>query len=356
MRPTLASPAPFFARTLKLRSTGSDVRALQTYLNNHAFFIGKNGPGSPGHETTYFGVGTRLALLAFQTHHAADILLPFGLKKGNGILSGATRAFINASLQAPSSTTNVPRTTPPAPSKLYTIGGSITGISGTVILQNNQDDFVTVQPGTNSTFTFPKPLVDGQSYIVTIRQAPTGTRCFTAHSNTGVNILGTVHGDNVTDIVIQCGAPSNPFQYQSSGGGGGGGSAPRTFTVGGSVSHLTGSLTLQSDTGATLTLSSSGAFAFPSFGNGQLYSISILTQPEGETCSISHGSGIVVDNDVTSVTVNCLTITTIHTTDITVNNAVLETVISPPAFFVRFFDQPRAYFVRSPWVLSYHYW
>jgi hypothetical protein len=58
-------PSPFI-RSLGLRSTGPDVKALQVYLNTHGYLLTKSGPGSPGQETEYFGVLTWKALMKMQ--------------------------------------------------------------------------------------------------------------------------------------------------------------------------------------------------------------------------------------------------------------------------------------------------
>jgi|GEM_PF-3359369 len=58
-------PSPFI-RSLGLRSTGLDVKALQVYLNTHGYLLTKSGPGSPGQETEYFGVLTWKALMKMQ--------------------------------------------------------------------------------------------------------------------------------------------------------------------------------------------------------------------------------------------------------------------------------------------------
>lgn len=55
-----------FTRNLELHQTGADVLALQQYLNAHGFVIAQSGAGSPGHETTYFGMLTFRALVRFQ--------------------------------------------------------------------------------------------------------------------------------------------------------------------------------------------------------------------------------------------------------------------------------------------------
>jgi peptidoglycan hydrolase-like protein with peptidoglycan-binding domain len=63
---TTTAIVPVFTRDLSLRSIGSDVKALQFFLNAHGYEIAKLGPGSPGHETTLFGSLTKKALMKFQ--------------------------------------------------------------------------------------------------------------------------------------------------------------------------------------------------------------------------------------------------------------------------------------------------
>ncbi len=68
-----------FTRNLTIGSLGLDVRALQVYLNTHGFILATIGPGSPGKETTFFGLLTRAALAKFQyAHNIAPAVGYFG--------------------------------------------------------------------------------------------------------------------------------------------------------------------------------------------------------------------------------------------------------------------------------------
>ncbi len=55
-----------FSRNLSLNMVGKDVKALQQFLNTHGFVIAKTGVGSPGKETTIFGILTYRSLQKFQ--------------------------------------------------------------------------------------------------------------------------------------------------------------------------------------------------------------------------------------------------------------------------------------------------
>ena len=50
------------------------------------------------------------------------------------------------------------------------IGGTVSGLSGTVVLQDNGGDDLSVTP--NGPFTFATPLADGAAYNVTVQDQP----------------------------------------------------------------------------------------------------------------------------------------------------------------------------------------
>jgi len=94
--------------------------------------------------------------------------------------------------------------------------------------------------------------------------------------------------------------------------GGGGGSVttvppPTTYSIGGTVSNMATGLQiiLTNNGGDSLTVGANGNFVFKTMvtSNGT-YSVSIATQPTGQTCSVTGGSGTAGAN-VTSVQVNC---------------------------------------------------
>jgi 6-phosphogluconolactonase (cycloisomerase 2 family) len=93
--------------------------------------------------------------------------------------------------------------------------------------------------------------------------------------------------------------------------GGGGASSPpppATYTVGGTVTGLSGSgLLLSSDFGGDLAVSASGAFMFSTrLPAGGTYKVVVKNQPTSpaQTCQVTHGAGTIVA-DVTNVAVSC---------------------------------------------------
>ncbi len=89
------------------------------------------------------------------------------------------------------------------------------------------------------------------------------------------------------------------------GGGGGSNQSTATYSIGGSVSGLSGSVTLLNDGSDQLSLSSNGPFTFSAVLQAGLpYDVTIEAQPAGEICSVSNGSG-TVSAAVTNVAVVC---------------------------------------------------
>ena len=90
--------------------------------------------------------------------------------------------------------TPTPTPAPATPAGTYTVGGTATGLTGTLVLQNKGGDDLSVNGGT---FTFATPLAGGGAYDVTILTQPDKQRCFVT-SGAGTS------GANVSNISIAC--------------------------------------------------------------------------------------------------------------------------------------------------------
>ncbi len=99
----------------------------------------------------------------------------------------------------------------------YTVGGTVSGLTGTAVLQDNGGDALSVS--TNGSFTFATPLSGGAAYNVTVQSAPTGQTC------TASGGAGTVAAANVTSVLVSCAATGG-----SGSGGGSGSSASDNFS------------------------------------------------------------------------------------------------------------------------------
>ncbi len=79
----------------------------------------------------------------------------------------------------------------------YTIGGSVTGVTGSgLVLQNNGGDDLAIS--SDGSFTFATPLADGSSYAVTILSHPSGITCTASYAS------GVVIGADITSVAITC--------------------------------------------------------------------------------------------------------------------------------------------------------
>ncbi|MGZ6076230.1 MAG: hypothetical protein ACXWK6_00350, partial [Myxococcaceae bacterium] len=166
----------------------------------------------------------------------------------------------------------------------YTIGGSVTGLSGAgLVLRNNGGDNLPLSA--NGAFTFSTALASGSAYSVTVFSQPTGQTC------TVSNGAGTVGSANITDVAVNCVTPR--------------------FTVGGSVAGLSGAgLVLRNNGGDNLPLSANGPFTFSTaLTSGSAYSVTVFSQPTGQTCTVSNGVGTVGSANITDVAVTCASLT-----------------------------------------------
>jgi len=165
-----------------------------------------------------------------------------------------------------------------------TIGGSISGLmGGSVVLQNNGVGNLSLS--SDGAFVFADPVSTGATYNVTVLTQPAAP----PQTCTVANGAGTVASTNVTNITITCTT------------------APR-FTIGGTVSGLTGSgLVLQSNGADDLAINTNGSFAFSTaLATSTAYNVTVRTQPNGQSCVVRNPSGAIAAANVANVEVACV--------------------------------------------------
>jgi hypothetical protein len=170
-------------------------------------------------------------------------------------------------------------------SAAYTIGGTVTGISGSganVVLKDSSGGSVTVSA--DGAFTLPSPIPSGSQYSVSAQTSSPSVTCSLSNGS------GTVGTANVANIAVSCRGSS------------------ATYTVGGTVTGISGagaSVVLTDNGGDSLTLTANGSFTFAtSLATGGTYSVA--AQPSGNlTCTVTNGSGTIASANVTNVTVSC---------------------------------------------------
>jgi hypothetical protein len=79
-----------------------------------------------------------------------------------------------------------------------------------------------------------------------------------------------------------------------------------TYSVGGNVSGLTGSVTLQNNDGDDIIKTTNDGFTFPAQAEGSDYAVTVSSQPTGQTCTVTNGSGTIATADINNVSVACV--------------------------------------------------
>ena len=84
------------------------------------------------------------------------------------------------------------------PPAMYAVGGTVSGVSGTVVLQDNGGDDLTLSG--NGAFKFATQLASGAAYSVTVKTAPSGESCVVSNGS------GTVGLTDVSSVGVACSA------------------------------------------------------------------------------------------------------------------------------------------------------
>ena len=155
-----------------------------------------------------------------------------------------------------------------------TIGGKVYGLNGSITLQNNAANDLSVS--SSGDFVFADNFSMGSSYLVTISSQPSSGQTCTPNNNSGMAT------DNITSVEIIC--------------------SQTLRSISGSISDLTGTLVLQNNYGGDQTFTSNDNFTFYVADNSS-YNVTVKSQPAGK-CNVSNGTGPATEN-VGNVSVNC---------------------------------------------------
>jgi hypothetical protein len=109
----------------------------------------------------------------------------------------ATDAAGNTSPYSNTATITTPSTS------LHLVGGTVSGLAGTLVLENNGGDDLTL--ANNGSFSFNTRLADGATYQVTVKTPPSGQTCAVSGAS------GTMAGADVTNVAVVCTSSSGTF-------------------------------------------------------------------------------------------------------------------------------------------------
>jgi len=179
----------------------------------------------------------------------------------------------------------------------YTVGGVVTGLSGSVTLTNNGGNRLILN--TETAYIFSRTVAAGGTYQVAVDTQPTDQIC------TVSNGTGTANS-TVSNVNVNC-------------------TTPPEYSVGGTVSGLSGSLILRNNGADDVALSTNGAYTFPAqLMSGSAYLVSVHDQPNNQACTVSNSAGTLSGN-VANVNISCITDSWTHPANLT-NNFTTSTL------------------------------
>lgn len=165
---------------------------------------------------------------------------------------------------------------------LYTVGGSVDGYEGTGLQLQLGAQTLTVAQGADS-WIFAEGLPQDATYEVQVAAQPSQP----TQLCTVANGSGDIDGENVDDVEITCTTIAAHLV--------------RVATTG-----LVGSVTLANNGADPLVVNGPAATFATALASGAPYDVTVSTQPPGQTCAVTNGSGVIAAADVT-VNVTCTT-------------------------------------------------
>jgi len=162
----------------------------------------------------------------------------------------------------------------------YPLGGSVSGLSTSGLVLGITAQSVNV-PANAVSWSFPAGVAVGVNYNVAVRAQPVGATCSVANGS------GTMGSSAINSVAVSCSSAS--------------------YSLGGRISGLTGSGLVLSALGQSLTVAANATqftFATP-VAAGTAYNVQVQTQPSGQTCSVSNGSGSITGSAVSNVQISC---------------------------------------------------
>ena len=184
----------------------------------------------------------------------------------------------------------------------FVVGGYVDSLAYPGLVLQTGSQKLTVAPNVTAgvparvTYAFPSTIEYGTVYNVTVFQSPAEQNCtayFSSSDNSGVDSAGHTATINVP---VLC--------------------ETKQYTLGGAVTGLTGAglQLINGSVDGPITIAA-GATTFVFAGTvpvGTGYGISVLVQPAGQTCTVTNGTGTMVNALRDATTANPTTVTCVN--------------------------------------------
>lgn len=196
----------------------------------------------------------------------------------------------------------------------YTIGGTVTNLQyGPLVLVTNGME-VAVQPQTDSSgklvptinYAFPNQLEYGEAYNVTLKPIGTDASGATIYQQPPHQVCGpsNAQGSITAETAGRLSVINAAFVCNLA-----------AHSIGGQITGLAADNLVLTNGGNQLALkkdATTGAyptsFTFPTLVTYKTtYGVTVLTQPTGQTCTVTNGAGEMADENITSISINCTT-------------------------------------------------
>jgi RNase P/RNase MRP subunit p29 len=169
---------------------------------------------------------------------------------------------------------------PPATYTSYTLGGSISGLTASGLVLADGTSTVAVPSGATS-FTFGGVVTSNAPYAISVQAQPSGLTCSLANGS------GNAGAADVGNVAVTCSGQS--------------------YTVGGTISGLTANGLVLANGSDTLNVAAGApTFTMPrAVASGGGYAVTVQSQPAGQNCTVTNGTGTVGTSNVTNIAVSC---------------------------------------------------
>jgi hypothetical protein len=178
----------------------------------------------------------------------------------------------------------------------FVVGGNVTGLAYTGLKLKTGDQVLAVAPvfvGTTPQtvpYAFPKTIDYGTAYTLTVEASPDKQTCGVYPFGTDNKNVDSAGHTATISVLVEC--------------------ATKPYSLGGSISGLTGALVLINGSVDTVSVAAGAtSFTFPTpVLVDAAYGVSVLSAPADQTCTVSNGTGIMPNANMIATSANAVTV------------------------------------------------